>query len=885
MPLVEGQRLLHYRLVEPIGEGGMGVVWRAVDTSLDREVAIKVLPDAVAGDAERLARFDREARLLAALNHPHIAGIYGLHEADGVRFLAMELVAGEDLSAHLERGPLPVGEALRIAREVAEALEAAHERGIVHRDLKPGNVRLAADGKAKVLDFGLAKGLDPAPGGDVARSPTLTSAGTVAGLILGTAAYMAPEQAAGQPIDRRCDIWSFGVMLHEMLTGRRMFAAETVSHTLADVLRAPIELGELPAGTPATVRRLIERCLVRDRQRRLRDIGEARIVLEDALADPNASAANPASAAPPRATEATAPRPSRLPWAVAAAAGIALALAIAALLSNRGGAPKAAPPTLRFSIEMPNEAGRRQGDGIHIAISPDGRTIVTIGGLGADQGLHLRALDRFESRKIEGTTGARRPVFSPDGAWIAYMVGADLRKIRLSGGPATDLGRLTASPSGLSWGADGFLYFSQQGKLHRIPAAGGDVEVLNGESKLRLAFPSLLPGGKALLCSTPSVSTRTGRLMAFDLASRQAKDLDLDGTDPAYLPTGHLLFGQGTDLYVAPFDLAKLEITGAPLPALPGVWVDQGEMQVAVASEGTVAYLPAGPAGAVHQLMSVTLDGKVEPLLSADLPFRTLSDPRFSRDGRRLMLAADESSLWMVDLDTQTPTLMSESGFYPYWSPTDREIVFASARNDSFDIYRRPVDLSRAEELLLDVDNNLRTADWTRQGILVLREEIAGKGMDLRVMTDIDDPGSIRPLLEGPDNELAPIVSFDGRWLAFVSDYSGSDEVYVTSFPTPGGRSQVSTKGGNSPVWAPDGKTLYYFEDATLVAASIETAPRFRVTGRRKVVEGAFLTYRWSRIYDIDPSGKRFVMVQTPTRGNVQVVTNWFAELRRGTGT
>ena len=368
--------------------------------------------------------------------------------------------------------------------------------------------------------------------------------------------------------------------------------------------------------------------------------------------------------------------------------------------------------------------------------------------------------------------------------------------------------------------------------------------------------------------------------MVFDLATRQAKDLGLAGTDPSYLPTGHLLFGQGSDLYLAPFDLGKLEVTGAPQPALPGVWVEGGEMQLAISAAGTVAYLPVGPAGRVQQLMSVTLDGKVEPLLAGSLTFRTLSDPRFSHDGRRLLLAADDNAIWMVDLDTQTPTLMTESGFYAYWSPTGREIAFASARNESFDVYRRPVDLSRPEELLLDVDNNLRTADWTRQGILVLREEIAGKGMDLRVMPDVDDPGSIRPLLEGPDNEIAPHVSADGRWLAFVSDYSGSDEVYVTSFPVAGGRSQVSTKGGNSPLWAPDGRTLYYFEDSTLIAAAVETAPRFRVTGRRKVVEGLFLTYRWSRMYDLDPSGERFVMIQTPARGNVQVVTNWFTELR-----
>ncbi|MCB1009946.1 MAG: serine/threonine-protein kinase, partial [Acidobacteria bacterium] len=553
MPLAAGQSLLHYRLVEPIGAGGMGVVWKAVDTSLDREVAIKVLPEAVAGDAERLARFDREARLLASLHHPHIAGVYGLHEADGVRFLAMEYVAGEDLSTRLERGPLPPTEAYRIGREVAEGLEAAHERGIVHRDLKPANVRLDAEGKAKVLDFGLAKGMDVAPSsGDIARSPTLTAAGTVAGLILGTAAYMSPEQAAGQTTDRRCDIWSFGVMLHEMLTGRRMFAAETVSHTLADVLRAPIDVADLPAGTTPGVRRLIERCLVRDRQRRLRDIGEARIALEDALANPHATEAPAEAAAAPAPVSR---RANLLPWAITAAA---LVLAVASFLLNRGDAPASEAQTLRFSIEMPNDSGLRQGDGAQITISPDGRSIVTTGGRGAKQGLYVRQLDRFEPRMIEGSEGGSRPNFSPDGTSIAFVVDSSLKRVRISGGPATEIGRISASQNGISWGADGYLYYSDQGKVFRIPDGGGEAEIVNRDGGQRLDFPSLLPGGRTILCNSPVGTGLDGRLMAYDLASGKVKELGLEGTDPRYVPTGHVIFARGGRAFMAPFDLAAL---------------------------------------------------------------------------------------------------------------------------------------------------------------------------------------------------------------------------------------------------------------------------------------------------------------------------------------
>jgi len=877
MTLEPGQQILHFRIVEKLGEGGMGVVWKAVDTSLDREVAIKVLPATFADEAERLARFEREARMLASLNHTHIAGIYGIHEADtstgSVRFLSMELVPGEDLSVALERGPLPLDRTLQIAREVAEALETAHENGVIHRDLKPANVRLTQDGKAKVLDFGLAKAAsvsEASSGGEAGA--TLTSAGTAVGLILGTAAYMSPEQASGQPTDRRSDIWSFGVMLHEMVSHKRMFAGETISHTLADVLRAPIELDDLPADTPPAVRRLIERCLDRDKMRRLRDMGEARIAIEDVIANPDKEDAVAVSV-----SEKAAGRPSRWPWVVTA---LAIILAVIGFIWNPGTVTESSQPTRRFAVEMPNSGNTRQGDGLAIAISSDGNSIVTRAGAGTDDMLYIRSIDAFEPKPIEGTTSGRNPFFSPDDRWIAFLSGTNLHKVRATGGASVLIGPTHAAPTGMDWADNGYIYSAYQGKLWKVSADGGEAEQLDGPDLVepRLELPHVLPGSKVLICNTGTAPGRSGRLHALDLDTLKLKDLDMAGSNPHYLSTGHVMFAQSERVFVAPFDVGRLEFTGAPVAVHPRAWVDQGQMQLDVSADGTVAYMPISR-GEGQALVAVDLDGKVEQLLPDGLPFVSLNDPRISRDGRQLLLSVEGGAIYMIDLDTQTPTLMSESGFYPLWSPDGTEIVFATSRGESFDVFRRPVDLSRPEEVYLDVAHNLRSGDWSRQGVLVIREEIPGKGMDLRTIAEIGET-TMAPLLDGDDDELAPIVSADGEWLAYVSNYSGTDEVYVTSFPEPGGRLQISIKGGTSPTWSPDGSTIYYFEGTKMIAVSIETEPRFRVTDRRVLFEGDYVRYRWSRQYDIDPDGKRFILIKNPTRGNIEVVTNWFEEVR-----
>jgi len=876
MELEPGASLLHYRLAEKIGEGGMGVVWRAVDTTLGRDVAIKVLPPNFAADAERLGRFDREARLLASLNHPHIAAIFGIHRAEELHFLVMELVAGEDLAARLARGPLPVDEALRVAREVASGLEAAHDNGVIHRDLKPANVKLTRDGKAKVLDFGLAKaaGTAGAASGDPSSSPTMTSAGTMAGMILGTAAYMSPEQAAGREIDRRCDIWSFGVMLYELLTGKRLFEGETVSHTLADVLRAAIDLSGLPAAVPRSVRRLLERCLERDPKRRLRDIGEARIVLDDAIERPEVAVAA-AEAAPAKTA-------SRRPWLVAA---LALALAAASLLWSTMREDSTVEPTLRFTLTMPNSGNLRQGDGAAIAISPDGNWVVTRGGAGTDDILYLRALGDFDAKPIAGTSGANAPEFSPDGRWIAFLTTGGLLRIRPEGGAVVRVASLTPSSAvlGYHWASDGHIYYPSEGDLWRIPENGGPPERLTAadpSGQQGFEEPYAVPDAGIVLCNSSGGVQGAKQLFAMDLKTRELKDLAMPGSDPRYLPTGHVLFHQAEKILAARFDLRAREFRGTPVPVLERAGIDVSSMQLAVSNNGTVAYLPQRP-GDTQSVVYVDHAGKIEAVVPAGLPFASVNDPRISPDGNRLVVSIGTQAIWMIDLLTQTPTLLTESGFYPLWSPDGSEIIYASTRGKTFDIYRIPVDLSHPESLLLDRPNNMRTMDWTRQGVVVLREEIPDKGMDLLTWSDLTDESTLATLLDGPDDELAPVVSPDGRWMAYVSNYSGADEVYVTSFPVAGARVKLSNKGGHSPTWGPDGKTLYYLEGLKMVAVTVETEPAIRVLRREVLFEDEFVQYRWSRQYDITPDGKRFVMIKNPPRGNVEVITNWFAELRK----
>jgi len=875
MSLNQDTTLLHYRLNNKLGEGGMGVVWTATDTTLDREVAIKVLPEALAEHSDRLARFEREAKLLASLNHSNIAAVYGLHEGpDGERFIAMELVPGEDLAAILERGPLTLDRALGFAHQIADALEAAHEQGVIHRDLKPANVVVTPDDRVKVLDFGLAKTLDtdPASGGpDPSMSPTLTSAGTVAGMMLGTAAYMSPEQARGQAADKRADIWAFGCLLHEMLTGTRAFPGGTVTDTLAAVLTLQPDAETLPKETPRSMRHLIERCTQKDVRRRLRDIGEARIAIEDAQADPG-----DATLRGEQSASGQGPRP-RVPWLLAAITG-AVAVAAIALLVFQRDAPE--PSTGRFSIQFPYSAAPRYGDGRALAISPDGKFIISSAEGGSDDQLYIRRIDDFTVREIATARSARLPFFSPDGSWIGFATSEGLWKVNLAGGPPSKLGSFTAFPLGATWSPNGFIYFVSSRQLFRVPESGGEVEPIDLDAlrSRTLWSPTAMPSGKALLLSAGERAAAT--LIALDLEENTVIELGLQGTDPRYLPTGHLLYANENQVFVVRFNAETLETSGTPVPVLPRVWIDGGTMQASIADNGTVVYHPASERN-TRRLVLVDREGLVQPILSGTQPFADTNDPRFSPDGSKLALSESAGPIWVVDLGSGTPTKLSESGFYPVWNPDGTELLYGTTNSASFDLMLRRIDMSQPETLLLDHDNNLRAGDWSRNGTIVFREEIPGKGMDLSHWSDRSDESTIETLLDGENDELSPAVSPDGRWLAYVSDQAGRDEVYVTRFPNPSGIVQVSVAGGANPTWSPDGSELFYFQDRQFIAVTVAYDPEIRVVSRTTLFEGDFVQYRWQRQYDVHPDGDHFVMVEDPPGSHLEVVLNWFTELDR----
>jgi Tol biopolymer transport system component/predicted Ser/Thr protein kinase len=873
MSLNKGGTLLHYRLVEKLGEGGMGVVWTAADTSLERDVAIKVLPEELGSHGDRLARFEREAKLLASLNHPNIAAVYGLHQgAEGERFIAMELVPGEDLAKVLQRGPLGVDRALAFATQIAEALEAAHEHGIIHRDLKPANVVVTPDDRIKVLDFGLAKSFDPDPGSGSASpsiSPTLTSAGTEAGVILGTAAYMAPEQARGRVVDKRADIWAFGCLLYEMLTGMRAFGGETVSDTLAAVLTARPDQEELPSGTPAAVRRLIARCTEKDPRRRLRDIGEARIALEDARAGSSESEVGTGGESPKQAFS------HRLPWIAAAGAAL-VALLMTFLYVLQTGAPN--PTVGRFAIEYPYTQGQRYGDGRALAISPDGDVIVTSAAGGSDDLLYYRRIDEYEARQISSAGAGRLPFFSPDGKWIGFVTPQGVWKINLAGGPPTKLGSVTAFTVGATWSTNGSLYLTSSQQLWRLPENGGEGERIDveGFGSQGVGNPWAMPSGKTLLLSVGQ--REDAKLIALDLETNTIQELGLQGSDPRYLPTGHLIYTHANQVLAVRFDARKLTPLGTPVPVLPRVRIDGNTMQLAFSANGTAVYLPADERS-WRRLVMVDLDGRADPVFEESMPFSDNNDPRFSPDGSKIALSESAGPIWVIDLESGAPIKLSDSGFYPLWSPDGSLIAYGTSRSTSFDLMMRPLDMSQPERVLLDRDINLRTADWAQDGALIIRQEIPGKGMDLMRWTDLQDESSIDVLLDGDEDEVSPAVSPDGRWLAYVSDQSGRDEVYVTAYPKSEGVVQISVAGGANPAWSTDGREIYYFQGREFIAVTVGADRGLKVVGRRTLFEGDIRQYRWQRQYDVHPDGKHFVMIEDPPGGHLEVILNWFTEL------
>jgi serine/threonine-protein kinase len=877
MSLTAGTRLGSYEILGALGAGGMGEVYRATDTKLKREVAIKVLPEAFARDEERMKRFEREAQVLASLNHPNVASIYGVEEANGMRALVLELVEGPTLAERIASGRIPLDEALRIASQIVHGLEAAHERAVIHRDLKPANVKLTKDGDVKILDFGLAKALevDPLPV-EESNSPTLTRA-TQVGVLLGTAAYMSPEQAKGKPADRRADMWSFGVVLYEMLTGRRAFDGDDVSETLAQVLMKEPDWTALPPGLPSRVRELLARCLTKDPKQRLQAIGEARIALQ--------------------ARNEKEPKHGISVWPAVTAAAAALALGVA--LGAFWPRPPPAPVLpLRLSGELgvdvtlsPDMESRT------VDLSPDGTLLAFVAwkSMNAPTQLYVRHLEELRATPLAGTEGARNPFFSPDGQWIGFFAEGKLKKVAVSGGAAVTLGDAPNDRGG-SWAEDGTIVFLPSNAagtgLSRIASAGGTLEVLtkpDGDGTHR--WPQALPGGKGILhTSTNTPDYEEATLAVYLLPSGPEKTVLRGGYHGRYLPSGHLVYIREGTLFAVPFDLDRLEVTGSPVPAVEGVATSlfTAGAQFAFSNQGTLVYVPRESA-LEYTIEWMDRAGRREPL--RDVP-ESYSNPRFSPDGRRLAVDVRDD-VWVYEWGRGTLTrltLGSGKNTRPVWTPDGKHITFASEGS----LFWRHADGTGETERLTRSEKRQNPGAWHPSGKFLAFTEL-GNDTDIMILPMEGSeasgwkPGTPEVFVHTPFVQTSPEFSPDGRWLAYMSSESGRFEVYVRPYPGPGGASQVSSDGGIFPAWSRTRRELFYqaLEGRIMVApytvAGDELVPdKPRVWSEARFAKGLPRT----RPFDLYPDGERFAVIQSPQaaeteQSKVVFILNFFDYLRR----
>jgi eukaryotic-like serine/threonine-protein kinase len=891
-----------FSIVEAIGRGGMGEVYRAHDRRLDRDVALKILPKRFALDADRLARFTREAQVLGALNHPNIAAIHSVEEFDDVRALVLELVEGPTLAERIERGPIAIDEAVPIARQIAGALEAAHEQGIVHRDLKPANVKLRPDGTVKVLDFGLAKITQREVFGspDVATSPAITSPSMVQrGLVLGSAAYVSPEQARGHDADKRSDIWAFGVVLYEMLSGRRAFQGEEVSDTLASVLRQDIDWSALPASTPAVVRRLIARCLDRDARQRLRDIGEARIVLDDP------EGLRPEERPLPRRT-----LRSRV-MSIAATAIVAGVLgAVAAWLLR----PSSFPAITRLTLSLPAGTTLFANRSV-VAISPDGTQVVYV----TPSGLHLRVLSVFDTQVIRGSEGIfniSEPTFSPDGRSIVFHTTADqtLKKIPVSGGAAVTVAH-AASPYGLSWRPDGIVFVEpvqatmsdpdpRGSAIMRVSADGGPPETLVRLNDGEVAHgPEILPGGQQLLftLATGKASDRWDHasIVVQSLTSGERKVLIAGGSDARYVSTGHLVYAIGGSLFAVAFDVELLEVRSAPVSVLEGVRradaSSSGGAHFTVAANGTLAYV-AGPRSPGLDLALTDRRGGVQRL---NLPPRAYEAPRLSSDGTRLVVGSDDGRevvVWMYALSAQSAlrrVTYEGNNRFPIWSRDDAHVAFQSDREGDRGIFWQFADGSgKAERLTRSEPGESHEPEaWSPTADVMLFS--IQKGIDVALwMLSVKDRKAIPFDNVRSSTRVGATFSRDGRWVAYASSEGRKKTVYVQPFPPTGIKYQLvagESEQPNHPLWSPDGTELFYNPGpGEFKSISISTQPFAfgKATPLTRPFGGASTLTR--RPYDITPDGKFLVAVADRLSDGgeleadgIRVVLNWTEELKR----
>jgi len=852
----------------------MGEVYRAHDSRLHRDVAIKTLPPAFSEDANRLARFQREAQALAALSHPNIAAIFGLEESGGVTALVMELIPGPTLAERIAAGPIPVPEALAIARQIGAALEAAHEKGIVHRDLKPANIKLSDEGQVKVLDFGLAKAMDTeatsASGAPPANSPTLTLESTRVGAIMGTAAYMSPEQARGKPVDRRADIWAFGVVFFEMLTGRSTFEGETVSDTLAGVLRADIDWKYLPADTPPAIRRLLERCLQRDPKRRLRDIGDAWIEIDSPLAP---GLPVPALAVAP---------PSRLPWIACSVATLAAIAAVAwALLHRPADVPR---PVVRWSYtqEIPF---------VGFSLSHDGSRLAYMQFTGNQCcSLQMRMMDQLDAKPIPDANSAAFPVFSPDGQWIVYFtpnLPSKLQKVPVMGGTAITLCDNTGNGLGLAWGDDGNIVFSGPNGLLRVSSSGGTPEQIttidSNKHEIAHGWPYVLPGSHAVLFTIRGGSSP--KIAVADLQKHATRVLVENGSSARYTASGHLVYFRIATLFAAPFNTARLELTGPEAPVAEHVSsINTDGADYTVSDGGLLVYMAGSgiAAGGVTVLNWADRKGTLQPISEP----KSWGTGRLSPDMTHVangIGSGEAEDIWTYDVARRTPTRLTFEGInsFPIWSPDGRWITFIGLIQGKSALYRVAADASGKPELLTECEPHAVPNSWAPDGKTLVFSQ-AGADKKTHLWSIAVPGGKAVRLHEGDATELNGEVSPDGRWLAYESTESGNNEIYVQPFPGTGPKTRISTQGGSVPRWAHNGKELFFWNfgvDRQLYVVDVQPGAVFRAGLPQELFKAAAGT-----TWDVAADGKRF-LVETPgsnTGGrHMEVVDNWFDELNR----
>ena len=906
MPLEPGTALGPYSVTAKIGEGGMGEVYRARDTKLDRDVALKVLPQAFTDDPDRLARFEREAKVLASLNHPNIGHIYGLEEADGQKALVLELVEGPTLADRIKQGPIPVDEALPIAKQIAEALEAAHEQGVIHRDLKPANVKVKDDGTVKVLDFGLAKAFQPDTSDvSASMSPTisLTAAATQMGMVIGTAAYMAPEQASGKVVDKRADVWAFGVVLYEMLTGTRPFVGDDVSKTLAHVIAIDPDWGTLPDNLPPVLGSFLRGCLEKNPKKRVGDIRDVRLAMEGVF-EPTA---------PPIGAAAAHLQVWQRPFPMLLAVLVLLGASATVGWHAR---PTSPGPVVRFEIVPPStEPMLITFSHTDVTITPDGRRIIYTASLDGARHLYIRSLGELEAVALAGTEAGVSPVASPDGQWVAFYDQTQLKKVSIGGGTAVALAGIEGDLRGASWGADDRIVFGQtETGLMRVSASGGEPEVLttpDGDAgEVGHWLPSVLPNLAGVLFTIGR--GETSDVAVLDLASGQYRVLVTGASSPRYAPPGYLLYTSGGPLYAAGFDPERLELTSAPVPVVDEVVTKgNGTANFNISPEGTLLYVVGDSFQATRRtLVWIDREGEEVPL-STDPDY--YSQPRISPDGGRVAVKRAEgdptsADIWVFDLERQTRSRLTFDGQVSggiAWSPDSERIAFGGFYSSSRGgLFWKNADGSGAVEAF-ELAGGLPSPDlsltFVPDGSGLVVDQTSRSG-DL-ILVNLEDSGGLTPLVETGvqegriHSERNPDVSPNGRWLAYDSSQSGQAEIYVQPFPNVAdGLWQISTGGGLAPVWSKDGSELLYqalAQDTTtrfgiprdMMAVPVNTeAQTFSYGAPKRLLSLRALSALGIRMYDISPDGQRILMARSLPVGEtalpqINVVLNWHEEL------